>query len=113
MFIVPFFTCTTAQPSLQHLQSYVVRKVGEQWKAFCLTLGVEEHVIGTANANNPGNINDAMVAALNSFLSDGPDPPFTWLRVISALELLGMTDYGKKLKNRICRGELDTMKRIE
>lgn len=90
-----------------------MRKVGCQWKAFCRILGIKDHIIGTANADSPGNVNDAMMAALNSYSSDAPDPPFTWLRVLDVLELLELTDYAKKLKNRICRGELDPIKRIE
>ena len=67
----------------------------------------------TADANNPGNIHEAMMEALHKFSSGVPDPPFTWLSVLNALELLGLSDYAEKLKFVIFRGELDLMKSIE
>ena len=64
-------------------------------------------------ANNPGYINEAMMEALHKFSSSVPDPLFTWLSVLDALELLGMSGYAEKLQIVIFRGELDLMKRIE
>ena len=75
---------------------------------------MKEDAIVTASANNIGNVNEAMMAALYSFSrsSGAPNPPFTWLNVLRALELMDMTDYAKKLRKCILRGELDLMKRI-
>ena len=98
---------------MKHLQFYIVNKVGEQWKVFCCYLGIRPEAVGIAKANNPGDINGAMMEALHTFSSGVPDPPFTWLSVLNALELLGMSDYAEKLKFVIFRGELDLMKRIE
>ena len=80
---------------------------------FCRYLGIKQDAIGTAKANNPGDIHEAMMEALHKFSSGAPDPPFTWLSVLNALELLDMSDYAEKLKFVIFRGELDLMKRIE
>ena len=106
--------CPTATPSTKHLQFYIVNKVGWQWKVFCRALGMKEDAIVTASANNTGNVNEAMMSALYSFSrsSGAPNPPFTWLSVLHALELMDMTDYARKLQRCILREELDLMKRI-
>ena len=98
---------------MKHLQFYIVSKVGRHWKAFCRSLEIREEVFDTADANNPGNIHEAMMEALHKFSSGAPDPSFTWQSVLNALELLGMSDYAEKLKFVIFRGELDLMKRIK
>ena len=54
-----------------------------------------------------------MMEALQKFSSSVPKSLITWLSVLNALELLGMSDYAKKLKFVIFRGELDLMKRIK
>ena len=98
---------------MKHLQFYIVSKVGPHWKAFCRNLEIQDVDIGTAEANNHGNIHEAMMEALHKFSSGVPDPPFTWRSILNALELLGMSDYAEKLKFVIFRGELDLMKSIK
>ena len=112
MYQVIVHSYLAAQPLMKHLQFYIVSKVGRQWKAFCRNLGIGEGVIGTAKANNPGDIHEAMMEALHKHSTSDPDHPFTWLSVLNALELLDLTAYAEKLKFVIFRGELDPMKRI-
>ena len=90
-----------------------MNKVGGQWKAFCRYLQVKEEIIGIASANNQGNVYDAMMEALHKHSTSVPDPPFTWQRVLNALELLDLTEYAEKLKFAIFRGELDLLNRPE
>jgi len=108
------YLATAGKPSSMHLQFYVVNKIsGPQWKAFCRYLGMSREHFQSAEANNPHNINEALMEAIETWSSSRPDSPLTWNCVLSALEMHNMGDYACKLKLVVLQGELDPPKNIE
>lgn len=84
-----------------HLQFYVVNRVsGPQWKAFCRYLGMDKEHFQAAEVNNPHNVNEALMEAIENWSSSRPRPDssLTWKSVLSALEMHSMGDYASKLK---------------
>ena len=108
------FPVNAAKPSSRHLQFYVVNRVsGPQWKAFCRYLGMSREHFQAAEMNNPHDVNEALMEAIEKWSSSAPSTPLTWNSILTALEMHNMGDYASKLKSVILQGELDPPKNIE
>ena len=94
------------RPSEEEIRTFVVEKVGKEWRSVCTYLGIDQNEIDMALAN-PGNVKEAFFSLLVIWRNGKvPDRPVTWAVLLGAMENAGLAEICKNIKRSLEKADL-------
>ena len=95
------------RPSEEEIRTFVVEKVGKEWRSVCTYLGIDQNEIEMALFNNPGNVKEAFFSLLVNWRNGKvPNRPVTWAVLLGAMENAGLAEICKNIKRSLEKADL-------
>ena len=95
------------RPTEEEIRTFVVEKVGKEWRSVCTYLGIAQNEIEMALANHPGNVKEAFFSLLVLWRNGKvPDRPVTWAVLLRAMENAGLAELCEDITQNLKMGIL-------